>query len=440
MPALNNKPVTASAFATHIRKLGPFERNPVIAVAVSGGADSMALCLLAHRWAQAENGTIVALTIDHGLRPESASEALQVKAWLNKLGIKHHILTWTPPVMESGIPASAREARYRLMADYCREHAILHLLSAHHRDDQAETLFFRIARGSGMEGLACMAALTHVNGVRLLRPLLNVSKSQLVALLQSTAQPWIDDPTNENMVYTRNFIRWCLEQSIYKTTLTTRAASLTQFFGKWRKLLDHLLAVRLTKCLELYPEAYAILKKEVWRNMDKDTRVAILARVVITLSGVAYPPRNEQLRLLHDDMLDPAPKRSFGGLLFIDKGNRWLVCREPNAVEELQTIAVNTKQRWDRRFEVEWRNHDPHSKELTVRALGQWDEKHFGKPPLPKAVLRTLPSFWHLEKLVAVPHIGYMHPDYAQCQFNAWFFPAKPLAGAAFFSMNSQYE
>src|SRR5689334_12818293 len=171
-------------------RFAPFEVNPELAVAVSGGADSLALALLADRWARACGGRVTALTVDHGLRPEAAREARQVGRWLKASGIRHVILRWSPPAMKktatarlANLQAAARDARYELLCGWCRQHAVLHLLLAHHRDDQAETLLLRLARGSGLDGLAAMAPLVERSAVRLLRPLLAVPKTAITGYL-----------------------------------------------------------------------------------------------------------------------------------------------------------------------------------------------------------------------------------------------------------------
>ncbi|HLU65659.1 MAG TPA: tRNA lysidine(34) synthetase TilS, partial [Kofleriaceae bacterium] len=179
-----------------IEALGPFERRPRLAVAVSGGPDSLCLCLLAHGWAKARGGEVSALTVDHGLRPTSADEARQVAAWLGPRGIDHHVLRWTGAKPATAIQEAAREARYRLLGDWCRAAGVLHLLLAHHLDDQAETVAFRRARGSGPEGLAGMPAVRELAGLRLLRPLLGVPKARLVATLEAAGQAWLEDPSN----------------------------------------------------------------------------------------------------------------------------------------------------------------------------------------------------------------------------------------------------
>ena len=124
---------------------GPFGREPVIAAAVSGGADSLALCLLADPWVRKRGGRLVALTVDHGLRPGSGEEAGRVGDWLARRGIAHRVLRWRGEKPRRGVQAAAREARYHLLREGCARHGALHLLLAHQREDQAETFVMRLA-------------------------------------------------------------------------------------------------------------------------------------------------------------------------------------------------------------------------------------------------------------------------------------------------------
>ena len=201
--------VGAAAFEALMAPLGPFEPAPRIAVAVSGGADSLALCLLAERWARARGGAVFGLTVDHRLRPESGAEAAQVRRWLAARAIPHRTLRW-PGARRAGggIQEEARAARLALLTAWCRRAGVLHLLLGHQREDQAETALQRLARGSGIDGLAAMAPVRLAlepagGGVRLLRPLLSVPRDALPATLAQWDQPWIDDPTNRDRRHAR---------------------------------------------------------------------------------------------------------------------------------------------------------------------------------------------------------------------------------------------
>ncbi|MHC2435395.1 tRNA lysidine(34) synthetase TilS [Bradyrhizobium sp. USDA 4451] len=182
---------------------------PAIVLAVSGGPDSVALMWLVTRWrrALARGPNLVAVTVDHGLRPEAAREARDVKRLARSLDLPHHTLRWNGPKPATGVPAAARAARYRLLAQAARKHGATHILTAHTRDDQAETLLMRMLRGSGVAGLAAMARETERDGIVLTRPLLDVSKAQLIATLNKARIGFADDPTNRDVSFARPRLR-----------------------------------------------------------------------------------------------------------------------------------------------------------------------------------------------------------------------------------------
>jgi tRNA(Ile)-lysidine synthase len=201
-----NSPISAQEAK---RLLADWSGVPAIVLAVSGGPDSIALMWLAARWrrALAHGPRLVAVTVDHGLRAEAAREARAVKRLAHSLDLPHRTLRWTGAKPKTGLPAAARAARYRLLAQAARAGGATHILTAHTRDDQAETLLMRMLRGSGIAGLAAMARESERDGVRLARPFLNVSKSQLIATLKKAKLDFADDPTNRDLNFARPRIR-----------------------------------------------------------------------------------------------------------------------------------------------------------------------------------------------------------------------------------------
>ncbi|WP_454643475.1 tRNA lysidine(34) synthetase TilS [Bradyrhizobium liaoningense] len=182
---------------------------PALVLAVSGGPDSVALMWLAARWRRslARGPLLTVVTIDHGLRREAAREAREVKRLAAGLGLPHRTLRWRGTKPKAGVPAAAREARYRLLADAARAAGASHVLTAHTRDDQAETLLMRLFRGSGLAGLSAMAPLSERDGIVLARPLLDVPKSQLIATLRRAKVGFAEDPTNRDTAFTRPRLR-----------------------------------------------------------------------------------------------------------------------------------------------------------------------------------------------------------------------------------------
>ena len=150
---------------------------------------------------------LIAVTVDHGLRPEAAREAGSVKRLAQSLELEHRTLRWRGAKPRTGLPAAAREARYRLLTQAARQGGATHIVTAHTRDDQAETLLMRMLRGSGIAGLSAMARETARDGVFLARPLLDISKAQLVATLTKAKIAWADDPTNRDRNFTRPRLR-----------------------------------------------------------------------------------------------------------------------------------------------------------------------------------------------------------------------------------------
>jgi tRNA(Ile)-lysidine synthase len=186
-----------------------FRAVPAIVLAVSGGPDSVALMWLMARWRRtlAHGPRLVAVTVDHCLRAEAAREARDVKRLARTLDLPHRTMRWGGDKPKTGLPAAARSARYGLLAQAARAIGATHVLTAHTRDDQAETLLMRLLRGSGIAGLAAMARESARDGVVLARPLLNVPKSRLVATLNKAKVTFADDPTNQDTALTRPRLR-----------------------------------------------------------------------------------------------------------------------------------------------------------------------------------------------------------------------------------------
>jgi tRNA(Ile)-lysidine synthase len=206
---------TAAVSASEVKTLfQDLESLPALLLAVSGGPDSTALMVLAARWrdALATPPKLIAVTVDHGLRAESKAEAVAVARLARQLGMTHRTLRWTGRKPKTGLQQAARAARYRLLAQAARQARVSHILTAHTLDDQAETVLIRMTRGSGMTGLAAMARgsalpADQAGQVQLVRPLLEISKSRLIATLKAAKIPFADDPSNRDPRFTRARLR-----------------------------------------------------------------------------------------------------------------------------------------------------------------------------------------------------------------------------------------
>jgi tRNA(Ile)-lysidine synthase len=187
----------------------PWKGARGIVLGVSGGPDSVALMLLAAAWARARAlpPPLYVATVDHGLRKDSRGEAETVARWATGLALPHAILVWDGVKPKSRIQERAREARYNLLFEYAAKIGADHVMTAHHADDQAETILFRLLRGSGVSGLSGMASSSERNGLILARPLLAHAKADLVGLCKSRAHPFFDDPSNNDPSSARTRIR-----------------------------------------------------------------------------------------------------------------------------------------------------------------------------------------------------------------------------------------
>ncbi|HEY1783302.1 MAG TPA: tRNA lysidine(34) synthetase TilS [Roseiarcus sp.] len=186
----------------------PFGRAKTLLIAVSGGPDSTALLLMAAEWAKRRGKTrIEAATVDHGLRAESAGEAKTVAALCARLAVPHRILQWKGAKPATRLQERAREARYRLLVDHAKAIGADALMTAHHADDQAETVLFRLLRGSGVTGLRGMDLVTARDGMTLARPLIALKKRDLVAFANARGAPFIDDPSNVDPRFARTRLR-----------------------------------------------------------------------------------------------------------------------------------------------------------------------------------------------------------------------------------------
>ncbi len=200
-------------FIKILNKYFKFEKQPIFAVAVSGGPDSMALLHLLDEWNTIIKGELIALIVDHNLRSDSSQEALLVKKSLIEKKIKTKILKVKKNRVQKKNMNEARENRYELLTNFCKLNNIIHLFVAHHKDDNLETFVSRKIAGSDFEGLSSMSYITTINKVCILRPLLNFTKNNIIEYNSSNQIQYITDPTNENSIYTRPIIRKFLQNT-----------------------------------------------------------------------------------------------------------------------------------------------------------------------------------------------------------------------------------
>ena len=239
----------------------------------------MALCRLAADWAQARGGQVTALTVDHGLRPESAAECRRVADWMQRAGIEHHVLPWVGPKPVTGIQQAARDERYRLLLGWCREAAVLHLLLGHHRRDQAETVLFRLLRGSGPTGLAGMAAVVETAHVRLLRPLLDWSPELLRVLLRRWGWEWLDDPSNDDRRFARARLRQAVPSLAAFGVTTEALLELAADAAAARAAMQEAVAELITAACNIHPAGFVRLDRGILAAAPAEVAAMAVANI-----------------------------------------------------------------------------------------------------------------------------------------------------------------
>ncbi len=412
-------PLTAAEFAASLDRLGPFEPAPTLAGAVSGGADSMALALFAADWVAPRGGRVVALIVDHGLRPESGVEAGLARARLAPWGIDAEILTLHGLALGPGLAARARTARYAALIERCRARGLVHLLLGHHARDQAETVLMREAAGSAAAGLAGMVARRELDFVRVLRPLLQVHPDRLRLSLRARRVAWIEDPSNQDLRTTRARVRVGLTGAAPDgAAALDRALARAARAGECRRDAEIAATAALARQVRIHPEGFAVLA-------PGPLPPAALAALVQTIGGAAYPPSHRRVAPLAAAPR-PAP---LAGVRLLPAGRRGaglLVGREGAARAAPVSAAADAC--WDGRVRL-WRG-APAVSGLHLGALRPAAGRLRRCSDLPAAVIQTLPALWHESRLVAVPHLGY--PDPFMCRAFA-LVPAcpRPAGGGA---------
>lgn len=298
--------VSAEQFESFMNGLKLGADNGAMVIAVSGGPDSMALVRLTQEWATAREIQVYALTVDHRLREEAADEATLVSTWLDALDVPHHTLVWregeTVKHLTRSSQAAAREGRFDLMSRWCADHNVKTLMTAHHADDQAETFLMRLIRGSGVDGLAAMSGKSKRGTVTLLRPLLEVTKADLVATCERFNQPWVHDPSNDSDSYGRTRIRKIMSaletEGLHRDRLLKTVAHMQRAQAAIDSMVDTLMADAFTD------EEAGAVTLNVCMLCDAPEEIALrsLARCLKSVSGATYAPRFDSLERVFKDL------------------------------------------------------------------------------------------------------------------------------------------
>lgn len=388
----------ADRFAEAMDRVLAGARPETLCVAVSGGSDSLALLALSCGWARP--GTrITAVTVDHGLREESAREARDVAEAARGLGAAHEILRWRGWDGRGNLQARARDARRQLISDHCAAHGIGAVLLGHTRDDQAETVLMRLARGSGVDGLAAMAPGRYGQSL-FLRPLLDETRADLRRYLAGRGMVWAEDPSNADPRFERVRMRRAMADLGLDSA---RLAETARAMARARVALETR-TLQVAQAIVTDRAGIISVDAPALADTEEETRLRLVAHALKCLSSAPYRPRLQSLSGTLAKALEGQGGTLHGCRLIPHRG-RLLICREYQAVAGLD-VAAGEGGWWDGRWQIA----APDLPGARIRALGAEGVKQMPRPEgVPQAALLACPGLWQGDRLRAVP--GFWNDD-----------------------------
>lgn len=387
-------------FAAAMAQILP-QRVSGLCLAVSGGSDSLALMRLTHRWATGRAISLHVVSIDHGLRRDSAQEAALVGRKAAALGLPHAVRRWTGWDGRGNLQDAARSARQTLLACHARESGAQAVLLGHTQDDQAETLLMRLARGSGVEGLGAMHPRIDHKGLSWLRPLLDVPRAELRAWLHASGEDWIEDPSNLDPRFDRVRIRQALAVLAPLGITAGGLASTAERLRAARDSLEHLAGLAAAELLSQDHGDY-ILQADGFDALPEDTRTRLVAGILCALSGTGYRPRLAPLQAALQ-----ARRATLHGCLLTRASGQIRISREYRAVAGMQTVPGQAL--WDGRWQLLPPTGQPLAQDAVIAALGPQGlaacpDRSLWR--LPRTSLLSSPAVWQAGRLIAAPLAG----------------------------------
>lgn len=265
-----------------------------IAVAVSGGSDSLALVISISRIFS----NVLAIMVNHNLRPKAAQEIAQTAATLEKFGIKYVIKEWDGNVKKN-LENDARNARYKLLIDTCKAQKIKYLCIGHHANDQVETFFLNLARGSGLDGLCAMPVVKTVENVAIIRPMLDLTKEDCRSYLRALHVDWCEDESNQDRHYKRNNIRFLLEQIEDKNLILQRTNQTIKTLQEAKLALDEMVditinSITINRNISQDKREISFARNDFMR-LTPYIQKSVLTRCIMNVSGRTYKLRLYQI-------------------------------------------------------------------------------------------------------------------------------------------------
>ena len=383
-------------------------RDPrIIGVAVSGGGDSMALLYAALHWSRGKSCTVQAVTVDHCLRAQAAQEAADVAAFCHARDIAHSTLRWDGTRAHGNVQAAGRDARYTLIARWAKSRGIQHILLGHTADDVAETFLMRLARKSGVDGLAAMAPMFQRNGVAWHRPFLNQSRASLRAYLRARQINWVDDPSNEDLTQTRPQARQILQALAPLGIDQGALAQTAQALAQARDALQTQAIAAAETCVTI-EAGDVMIDAALLMTLPFEIMRRLQIAALRSISGARYGPRETAISRLNE-ALTTQDQYTILGCLVRKHGGALRYGRELNAVEgPVQWADRSVEKRWDHRWLLSRETAENTRGALIIRALGAdlKDVPDWRALGIPRATLMASPSVWRGGVMMAAPIAG----------------------------------
>ena len=392
-----------------------------IAIAVSGGVDSLVLMNLANESKVIKNKDVFILTINHGLRTESIRECKFVENLAKKLGFKVKILRWEGIKPSKALQEKARNERYNLLLNFCRENSINNLFLAHHLDDQIENFLFRMFRGSGIKGLTSFSNRSERDGILLIRPLIDIPKSELIMFAKKRKIKWVEDPSNQNkkferiklrkilpLIYEEGFDKKVFLKSIKKLKLANKALNETtkEFVSKY---------VLVSKNISVF------IDHKFFLEAPKEIQLRVIENSIRIFSGERFysPSYSKMMNLINwISESSGVSAKTLGGTIFRRRNKGVILYKEVKKLNEIKPIKLskNNYKSWDNRFLIKAKKGS--NGEISylgaegvkiLKSKKKLHKKDFNGIPI--TALYSTPAVWRGKRLISAPFFDYSNSN-----------------------------
>ncbi len=377
-------------------------RNDRVGVAVSGGSDSMALLLLADNWARDMGCELRCVTVDHRLRESAADEARFVASRCRELGVPHETLEWKSKPDSGNLQDTARVARRQLIGNWARRHGIDQILLGHTGDDQAETFLIRLARGSGVDGLASMYEVERESGLSWIRPLLNMGRQDLREFLNLFGETWCEDPSNDDDRFHRIRIRKAKRQLEELGLGTATMVGTAERMKRARYALEFATEDLAVRAARPTPFGSVVIDLEPLGQAPEEIRLRLLAHALKWISGSRYRPRFLSLLNFMDAVMEGRLATLSGCISARTRDGRMEICREVAQMQR-QPARCGT---YDGRWEV---TVPPGFRDAEIGPLGDEGLRQcpdWKSEDASMAAITATPSLWVANELISAPLAG----------------------------------